>query len=106
MSINLKRRNLSKNRPARETGEAITGGADPGHHINSRGHSRHGARKIDKKPVSSRRTSHWKLRNTCPATVRDRYKIKSRTRESAGAIPRIRTNERTTPPPQRKCRKP
>ena len=37
---------------------SVAGGADPGQQINCRGHSRHGAKKIDKNPVSSKSASH------------------------------------------------
>jgi hypothetical protein len=57
MSISLNKRSLSKNKPACETG-GLAGIADPGANASSRGHSRQGAKKIDKKPVSSKSTSH------------------------------------------------
>ncbi len=50
---------------------------DPGPAESFRGHSRHGAKKIEKKPVSSKRMSHWKVKKSCPAIVSDKYKNES-----------------------------
>ena len=57
INISLNNRSLSKNKPIRETG-TVTDRRDRRHNDKSRGHSCQGAKKIDKKPASSKRTSH------------------------------------------------